>query len=90
MPKQEFSIQSPEKLPEGNLELRASIKLRAPFALRVPCVNVGNFLGFFFQNQLALGHSGQYGQFWTKILIFEHDFLKHPRPIRALDFEFFP
>ena len=45
---------------------------------------------FFLQNQLALGHSGQYGQFWTKILIFEHDFLKHPRPIRALDFEFFP
>ena len=28
--------------------LRASIKLRAPFALRAPCVNIGNFITFFF------------------------------------------
>ena len=30
-----------------SFELRASIKLRAPFALRAPCVNIGNFIGFF-------------------------------------------
>ena len=30
----------------ASFEPQASIKLRAPFALRAPCVNIGNFIGF--------------------------------------------
>ena len=37
----------PGGLLRASFEPRASIKLRATFALRAPCVNIGNFIGFF-------------------------------------------
>ena len=32
--------------PRASFEPQSSIKLHAPFALRAPCVNIGNFIGF--------------------------------------------